>query len=157
MKHPLVFSLDRYPFLTAPPEDAVGFGKSCPDCSPAHPFNPEESDHGYQPWHCKESFQKPFLRNQANLQIIRETETDLSAWAKNENSRENPDGEHRAVLATCVSTECCLAYCPVLHKKFWHGIVLQIKHPMDSPPHVQSQGAGVLYILAERFQDPGVT
>lgn len=54
-----MFSLNGYPFLTAPPEDAADLGKSSPDCGPAHAFNPEESDHGHQPWHCRESFQKP--------------------------------------------------------------------------------------------------
>lgn len=154
-KRPYVFCLNGYPFLTAPPEDAADFAKSSLDCGPAHPFNPEESDHGHQPMHCRESFQKPFLRSQANLWIIPRTGTGLSS--KNANSRENPDGKHRAALALCVSTEHCLASCPILHKKFWHGIMLQIKHPADSPPHVQSQGAGVLYILPECFKDPGVT
>lgn len=108
-KRPRVFCLNGYPFLMAPPEDAADFGKSSQDCGPAHPFNPEESDHGRQPMHCREIFQKPFLRSQANLWIIPRTGTGLSAWAKNTNSRENPDGKPRAALALCVSTEHCLA------------------------------------------------
>lgn len=76
-KHPGVFSLDGYPFLPAPPEDAADFGKSSSGCGPAHPFNPEESDHGYQPRRCRESFQKPFLGSQANLWIIPKTGTEL--------------------------------------------------------------------------------
>lgn len=156
-KHPGVFSLEGYPFLTAPPEDAAAFGKSSPGCSPAHPLNPEKSDHGYQPRHRRESFQKPFPGSQANLGIILETRTELPAWAKNANSRQNSDGKHGATLAPCVSSEHCLASCADLRKKFWHGMVLQIKHPTDCPPHVRCQGAGVLCIPAERFQDPGVT
>lgn len=49
---------------------------------------------GYQPRLCRESFQKPFPGNQANLRITPQSGTELSAWAKNVNSRENPDGKH---------------------------------------------------------------
>lgn len=37
-----------------------------------------------------------------------------------------------STASPCASSEHCSASRPVLRKKFWHGIALQIKHPTDS-------------------------